>query len=91
MLALHAKKFRSLVQSNPAEADTIGVELARLDREMDSDIGVIFATGHADIPWVRKFASVVILVEPYGESDFVSAIGRAMLDRAVPEWRRRPR
>ena len=50
MLALHAKMFWSLVQSNPAEADTIGVELARLDREMDSDIGVIFAIGHADIP-----------------------------------------
>lgn len=49
MLALHAKKFRSLVQSNPAEADTIGVELARLDRAMDFDIAVIFATGHADI------------------------------------------
>ena len=55
-----------------------GEELARRAREVASDIGVVFATGHDH--FASRLADCVVLVKPYASSDIEQAL-RSVTER----------
>ncbi|KAG9600326.1 hypothetical protein KCV01_g7992, partial [Aureobasidium melanogenum] len=53
-----------------------GLELAAQARELQADLAVIFATGHANMASVRADARTVVLGKPYGSDALARAMGR---------------
>jgi CheY-like chemotaxis protein len=57
--------------------DMSGFELAKLARLANPDIGVVFATGHAEVPEAIEVRRSVVLTKPYGQADLIRAIEQA--------------
>ena len=56
--------------------DGSGVELSKFARAADPDIGVILASGHADVQGAAEVCNSILLTKPYGEAQLIRAIGR---------------
>jgi PAS domain S-box-containing protein len=54
--------------------DMSGVELARKARELRADIGIVFASGHAQIPGIEAIKGAMAVTKPYQSSDIEAAI-----------------
>lgn len=64
--------------------DMSGVELAKLARQADPDIGLVFATGYPAVPEAVAISGAVVLAKPFGQEDLMRAISLAAIQGAKP-------
>ena len=56
--------------------DMSGVDLAKLARMADPGIGVVFATGHSEVPEAVAVTGSIVLTKLYGQANLMLAIQR---------------
>lgn len=81
-LALAARTPPDVLVVDVGLPDTNGVELARMLRERQVGLPVIFATGHLEVPGVATIAPpTAVLLKPFGEDDLCAAVLRFLDSR----------
>jgi len=70
----HVSPSIDVIIADVSLPDMSGIELAALARQVAPNIGVIFSTGHRNVPEAGEISSAVLLVKPYGEEDIVRTL-----------------